>query len=323
MGDATFVLSLDTEIAWADAGKLPQTLYKDRFNNYHDIVTRLIGLLDTYQIPTTWAIVSALLINDMDELDVQEPVYSWSQPQLSSSALFHQFAYDNPGWYHYPQVLELIQNAAVEHEIGTHTFTHIYANDPATTQAIFANQLDAVRQDFEKHNVVATSIVYPRNEINYLEVLSQQGINAYRGIELNWYHQIPGQLNRAAHYLDRLLAITPPTYDVQQFIHDPNLINLPSSQFLLHYDGIRKWIPTFSRVLQAKRGINAAIKKKELYHLWFHPHNLGSSDKMFDALEQILAYVATMRDQNKIKVMTMKQIADTVLDHKEVANESE
>lgn len=322
MGEATFVLSLDTEIAWADAGKLPQAIYKDRFNNYQAIVTRLIDLLDTYQIPSTWAIVGALLLNDMDELDVEEPVYAWSEPQLPSSALFHTLAYDNPGWYHYPQVLDLIQNAKVEHEIGTHTFTHVYADDPATTRSIFVSQLAAVKQDFEKYNLVATSIIFPRNEINYLDVLPPQSITAYRGIELNWYHQIPGQLNRAAHYLDRLLAITPPTYDVTKFVEDSKLINLPSSQFLLHYDGIRKWIPTYSRVLQAKRGINAAIKKKQLYHLWFHPHNLGSSDKMFDALEQILAYVATMRDQNKIKVMTMQQVANSILTHEEYTNGS-
>jgi len=322
MSDATFVLSLDTEIAWADAGKLPQSLYKDRFNGYQDIITRLIDLLDTYQIPATWAIVGALLLNDMNELDVEEPIYSWSEPQLSSSAIFHTLAYDTPHWYHYPQVLEFIQQANVEHEIGTHTFTHVYAEDPATTQSIFDSQLSAVKQQFADHNIVATSIIFPRNEIKYLEVLSQHGINAYRGVERNWYHQVPGQLNRIAHYLDRLLAITPPTYDIETLVVNSNLINLPSSQFLLHYDGIRNWIPTQSRVLQAKRGINSAIKKKELYHLWFHPHNLGSSEKMFTALEQILEYVAEMREQKKIKVKTMKQVADGILSHKEFVNGS-
>lgn len=313
MTKALFVLSLDTEIAWAEAGQLPNPLYRDRFDNYQTIVTRLIDLLDTYQIPATWAIVGALLLNHMDELDVAEPIYQWSDPQTTASALFYECAYDNPNWYHCHDILQQIQNADVSHEIGTHTFTHVYATDPATTSSIFSNQLSAVEKEFNKYGISLESIVFPRNQINYLDLLSQFNIIAYRGIEMNWYRTLPGLIKRIAHYLDRLLAITPPTYDIESLIARPNLVNVPSSQFLLHYDGIRDYIPTHSRVLQAKRGIDMAIRKKHLYHLWFHPHNLGSSDKMFIALEEILAYVVTLVRDDKIRVATMGQVARQLL----------
>ena len=40
--------------------------------------------------------------------------------------------------------------------------------------------------------------------------------------------------------------------------------------------GIRKFIPISSHYPKAK-GINRAIKRGEVFHLWFHPFNLASN----------------------------------------------
>ena len=56
-----------------------------------------------------------------------------------------------------------------------------------------------------------------------------------------------------------------------------------------------------------------AARKSERYHLWFHPFNLGTSPRMFDALEQILQIAASLREQGKLDILTMEQAAMQVL----------
>jgi peptidoglycan/xylan/chitin deacetylase (PgdA/CDA1 family) len=283
----TFILSLDTEIAWGtDADYLPRYAYC--FDNYPTILRRLIDLLDQYDIPTTWAVVGQLMLPATDQRTENK------QPA---------------NWYHAPYIIDWIRAAKTSHEIGTHTFSHIYTDEPETTQAVWEADLANCLNLHQQFGLSLHSIVYPRNQINYLDTLPKYGIIAYRGIEGNR----PRERRGIAHLLHRALALPPPTYDLQACKVNDKFVNLPASQFLLAYDGIRSRIPSASRVRQARLGLEQAARKSELYHLWFHPFNLGTSPRMFDALEHILQIVSTMREQGKIQVLTMEQTAREVL----------
>jgi peptidoglycan/xylan/chitin deacetylase (PgdA/CDA1 family) len=288
----TFILSLDTEIAWGtdmrDMGK-----YAHCFESYRVILRRLIDLLDTYNIPTTWAVVGQLMLKPTDKRSLI----------MASPGL------DMIEWFHAPYVVEWIRAAKTTHEIGTHTFSHIYTDDPATTQAVWEADLENCQTLHQQLDLPLRSIVYPRNQIKYLDTLSKYGIIAYRGIEGNRRRERRG----IAHLLHRALALPPPTYDLASCKVGDKLVNLPASQFLLAYDGIRSRIPTASRVRQARLGMEQAAHKNQLYHLWFHPFNLGTSPRMFDALEQILRVASDMREQGKLQILTMEQAANKVL----------
>jgi peptidoglycan/xylan/chitin deacetylase (PgdA/CDA1 family) len=282
-----FILSLDTEIAWGtNAASLPR--YAHCFDTYPDIIRRLIALLDSYEIPATWAVVGQLLLSaDDDRASQRKP----------------------PHWYHAPYLLDALQGAKVKHGIGTHTFSHIYTEDSTTTADVWQRELDLVAQLHREQGVSLRSIVYPRNQVAYTDTLNKYGIIAYRGVEQNWY----GNRRGAFHLLDRALGLPPPTYNPAALKVADNLVNLPASQFLMAYDGVRGKIPTASRVRQARFGIDKAVKQNQLYHLWFHPFNLGTSDKMFNALEQILQIVARRRDAGQLSVMTMEGAAEWIL----------
>jgi peptidoglycan/xylan/chitin deacetylase (PgdA/CDA1 family) len=282
-----FILSLDTEIAWGtNAASLPR--YAHCFDTYPDIIRRLIALLDSYEIPATWAVVSQLLL-----------------PADDTRASKHIPSH----WYHAPYLLDALRGTQVKHEIGTHTFSHIYTHDAETTADVWRQELDAVAGLHREHGLVLRSIVYPRNQVAYTDTLNKYGIIAYRGIEQNWY----GNRRGAFHLLDRALGLPPPTYDPAALKVADKLVNLPASQFLMAYDGVRGKIPTASRVRQARFGLDQAVRRNHLYHLWFHPFNLGTSDKMFDALEQILQMVAHRRDAGQLRVMTMEGAAERIL----------
>src|SRR6185295_17282789 len=82
------------------------------------------------------------------------------------------------GWYHATYVLKWIRATKTQHEIGTHTFSHIYTDDPTTTQAVWEADLANCLSLHQQLDLPLRSIVYPRNQIKYLRTLSKYGIIA-------------------------------------------------------------------------------------------------------------------------------------------------
>jgi peptidoglycan/xylan/chitin deacetylase (PgdA/CDA1 family) len=287
-----FILSLDTEIAWGTYGAAIAR-HAHAFDNYRLLMRRLLDMLDSYQIPATFAVVGHLFLerDDPRAVPLRCP--------------------DHPDWYHAPDVIKAIRSACMTHEIGTHTFSHMFTSE--VRKETWEAELQICARLHEEHKLDLRSIVYPRNQVAYADRLSHYGIIAYRGMEQKWYRQPSGLRGRLLSYLDYLLALPPVTYDPATLRQGDKLVNLPASQFLMSYDGLRGWIPTAARVHQAKLGIEPAVRRGHLYHLWFHPFNLGSSQKMFDALEQILREVVRRRDAGELRVMTMQQAAEWLL----------
>jgi hypothetical protein len=308
-----FILSLDTEIAWGTYDPKALARHKASFDNYRILIRRLLELLDRYSIPATFAVVGHLFLERCNgHPDVLQPHYTWAREP--DSARDPCSGLDHAPWYYGPDIVTAIREAKTPHEIGTHSFTHVLAGDSAVTEAIWRSQLAKSAAVHEEHSLRMLSLVHPQEKVAFTECLPEYGIIAYRGEERKWYGSFPRPLARICHLLDRSLALPPPTYDLGRLRVNERLVNLPASQFLMSYDGIRKWIPTESRVRQAKAGLERAITNEHLYHLWFHPFNLGSSEFMFKALERILQEVDRQRDAGRLHVMTMAQAAQWILD---------
>lgn len=283
-----FILSLDTEIAW---GTDPQdrARYADCFDNYRVIIRRLLDLLDAYQLPATWAVVGHLFLKPGDPRARLTP---------------RQAQWD---WFHAPDVIRAIAEAPAGHEIGTHTFSHVCAGQ--VSRAEWEAELRLCATLHREHRLPLRSLAFPRNQIAYLETLSAFGITAYRGVEGNRRAERRG----AAYLLHQALAIPPPTYALDRLRVGDRLVNLPASQSLLAYDGLRRFVPTASRVRQAQRGLDHAARRGRLFHLWFHPFTLGTSNAMFYALEQILQDVDRRRQAGDLRALTMAAAADWIL----------
>lgn len=308
-----FILSLDTEIAWGTYGTRNLLKRSACFNAYRQFFPRLISLLDKYDIPATFAVVGHLFLDHCDgHDDLPQPSYTWASGPDSYRDPCTDI--DRAPWYYGADIIAQICAARTAHEIGTHTFTHVIASDPAVTAAMWDAQLVKCAELHAQHGLPMQSLVYPQNRIAYTHRLSDHGIIAYRGDERRWYHDLPKPWRRPFHLLDRALGIAPPTYDLNDLREGERLVNLPSSQFLMPYDGVRSLIPTSARVRQARLGIEQAVRKGQLYHLWFHPFNLGTSEAMFAALEQILQIAVHHRDEETLRIMTLRDAAQWILD---------
>lgn len=311
-----FVLSLDTELAWGnfDAGGL--TRYARHYEQYRLVVWRTLELLERYQVPATWAFVGHLMLEGCARgegghahPEVLRPRYRWYPHEWHHLDPCTDVARD-PWWYA-PDLLERVLRAPVLHEVGTHTFSHIVADDPACTREIFLSQMQACARLHEAWGVHMRSIVYPRNRVAFLDELPGLGIVAYRGRERRWYDGAPGLVARGCHLLDATLAPTPSTYPLRGLAQG-ELVNVPASMFLLPFDGVRRRIPAASRTAQALRGVRRAAARGELFHLWFHPVNMASDPRMFTVLERVLRAAAELREQGRLRVLTMEQTAGLV-----------
>ena len=313
----TFVFSLDTELAWGTADKGGIRLYRRQLEETRRNVEKLLAMLHRYDIAATWAFVGHLFLGSCrrdgpggdphpDVLTARLPGNErhWQEHDPATSRT------SDPLWYG-DDLLEKVMNASPEHEIGCHTFSHLPLNGPSVTEEIARSQLEKCRELAGDRGLEMRSFVFPRNRVAHLPVLRESGFACYRGPERSWYATLPGPLSRAGHFAHRFFGISPPVYRSLEV--DSGLVNIPASMFLMPPDGVRSLIPGRSRVRQAALGLRKSAESDALFHLWFHPWNIGDSAAMLDWLEAILRQVDALRSQDKIRVMTMGAVANEVL----------
>ena len=310
-----FIFSIDVEAMWGFFYREDPAVAEARFADFRGIFQRLVGILDRYRIAATFAFVGHLLLSECScddgiaHPEVLCPDYEW-YPGHWHAADPCTSVEENPAWYG-SDLLAMVRDADMPHEVGCHTFSHIMVGDPACSREILLSQLRACRTLHEDRGLPFTSFVYPRNECAYMEAVAEAGLRAYRGPERTWYTRLPGKLQRAGHLLHRLLAIAPPVYDLPTDTALP--VDVPASMLLYPRGGIRNLVPLSSRRLQAYRGLQRAAAESRLFHLWLHPHNFIGASALFGVLEAILRRANELRARGSLRSLTMAQYVDLTL----------
>lgn len=214
-------------------------------------------------------------------------------------AFVGQLFLDGDETWHAPDLLEKIKKMSLPQEIANHTFSHIVLGRVSKDIARF--QIKKTMDLAKKENINIKSLVFPRNSIAYLDVLKELGIKSFRGYKKRKIWQ---------YVFNQVFPTTPPVYNIEKLINYNGVLEIPESMFLMPYDGARKIIPSFSRRIKVKKGLKKAIATNGLFHLWFHPFNLGSSPKMISDLEYILSIVRQKIDSEEIVNMTMNDLTN-------------
>jgi peptidoglycan/xylan/chitin deacetylase (PgdA/CDA1 family) len=309
---ASFILSLDLELAWGSIDK-PEMFRRNEkyYLETRNIVVNLLQLFEKYQFGCTWAIVGHLFLDRCEERN------GIKHPEIVRSILENGkpdwFSVDpctsikrDPLWYG-KDIVENILKCSVDQEIGSHSFAHILYGDTHTTQeAVDTDLKESVRLASES-GLQLNSFIFPRNSEGFYHELKNHGFICYRGDTKTWYRKFQGKTKKILHICDQALGLKP---NIIYPEYKESLINIPGSMLYLSRDGFRKFIPIASRVRKAKKGIDQAIRSKSIFHLWFHPFNIASdSDNLLKGLEDILLYLKTREKKGEIEVLTMGEIA--------------
>lgn len=313
----TFMVSLDYELFWGMLDVCPLEQYQDNVLGGKKAIPQLLQLFEKYGIHATWATVGFLFADNYEELTKFLPQLrpGYANTKLDGYAWFDKIGRDaeSAPCFYAPGLLEQIA-ATPGQEIGSHTFCHYYCREDGQTVKQFEADMRAARAIAASKGYDVTSVILPRNqsEPEYTQVLKEVGFTAYRREEDDWIHryfrkrknQIP---YRALHLLDMYLPLT------GRCAYAPRYEN-----GIWDFVGSRIWRPIFGplefleglKVRRIKREMRYAAKHGLIYHLWWHPHNMGlRTRENLAQLEEIFLYYTKLKETYNMQSLNMGEAA--------------
>ncbi len=286
---ASATISADFELSWAWRGWRSAEETRERATRERLNVPHLIGLLEEYGIPITWATVGHLFLEGCGRgedgrahpqmprppLMVNPPAMSrWTGDWYRHDPCTD---YHTDGLWYCPDLIEQILSSKVRHEFGSHSFSHISFLAENSTPDLVEQELAQCQAAMSPFHLSARSLVYPYNQMghHYDSVLAKFGITCVR-------HRDP--LVRLS-YPERLSSGVYKLYES---------MNLRRAS---HYDYIEK----------ARMFLDESMQRHAAYHIWFHP-----SDPMeiFECeFRGIIEYIAKLRGHGSLWVATMGELA--------------
>lgn len=315
-----FVISLDFELFWGVRDKRTLASYGESIANVQKVIPKLLNFFDLYNAKATFATVGFLFANSKEELlsycPRQKPNYIDENlsPYADDFNLVKESSKDDP--YHYALNLIKLIKTHPQHEISTHTFSHYYCLEKGQTKQDFEADIKAAIAIASKEEIVIESIVFPRNQFNdaYKNILLKYGIKSYRGNEEVWFQSYQNEedtsllkkIFRTANCYINLSGHH--TYSLPDLATNELPFNIPSSRFLRPFQKRISFLKPL-QVRRIKKSMTHAAKKKELFHLWWHPHNFGANmNENFEILEEILKHYKYLNTKYNFKAATMVEI---------------
>jgi hypothetical protein len=113
-------------------------------------------------------------------------------------------------------------------------------------------------------------------------------------------------IRRMGHLFEIAGLRTPPSVVAKE---EGGIWNIPGSMLYTPSFGARRYLPVWMRVLRARRGLDNAVRRKEIFHLWFHPTDLVCRmDAMMDGLRRIFEHAANLREAGRLVVRPMRDL---------------
>jgi peptidoglycan/xylan/chitin deacetylase (PgdA/CDA1 family) len=301
------VISIDFEMRWGvhDLYGLDMEPYRENIENVRQVVPDTLTMLDERGLKATWACVGALALHGWEEyFNLAPPPPKYVN---SSLAVKHEYARLDPlGRLHFaPDLVRRIIETKGQ-ELGSHTFSHLYFREPGVTAADFMADIEAVEKLWrDRFGLVPTSLVFPRNQSAFENLMTNTSIRTWRGPEAAWFHNCSEQNNNTL--LPRLLrlvdSINPWIRRAAPVVNRMTKaslfvrFNLPDTLWRLH----------IKRIAGELRGIPPG----SVFHIWWHPHNLGQKMPLRLArLEQILDLVSEACVRRGIVSKTMQDCVE-------------
>ncbi|MGK9477948.1 polysaccharide deacetylase [Melioribacter sp. OK-6-Me] len=270
---AVMTITADFELAWA-----PRYV-KDIDNPYkkaiflarreRENILKILQLCENFNIPITWATVGHLFLKECrcyngkahPEIPQIAP-YKGKYWDFNGKDWFEYDPCSNyleaPEWYA-PDLIEMILNSNVQHEIGCHTFSHIDCRDEVCTPELFCAEINACKKEASKLGLSLKSFVHPGHTIGNLPQLVELGFTSFQSDTGN------------------ILG-----YPVK---HDNGIWEMKRTYEFVWRDG---WSLDY-HIYRYKKIIDRAIKTNTVCNFWFHP----SFDEKFlnKVLPEIFSYL--------------------------------
>lgn len=283
------VFSADFEMAWAFRySKKKQDKANEMGLLERENIPVLLELFEKYNIPITWAAVGHLFLSECHKVN-GKPHNEMPRPGFFENKNWRFEKgdwYDSdpcsdyksePAWYA-SDLIDLILNSKVKHEIGCHTFSHSDFTYKNCSEKLADAEIKKCIELANKRGIKLESFVFPGGTFGNYEVLKRNGIINYR---------------------------KPMKYHVDfPYIDEYGLVVIPSSLGLDKDD--YGWTRDFHlRIFN--NFLEKVIKYKLVCHFWFHPSlNEWYLKEVFPGL---LKKISDYRNEDELEVLTMAELS--------------
>ena len=302
-------LSLEIELGWGVHDINSKNKYNALSNQRKEeskTLDKLLAACDQLNIPISFDIVGHLLERSCDGRHPDAPHDpSWFSADpggnVTSDPLFYA-----------PDLIQSIVDASVNHEICTHTYSHVLCD--SISSASLNWELKKVAQVHEEFGLsTPSSLVPPRGRVPSLETLADNGIEAIRVPYLGTAKSFT-KLN----YLRS--AISPPVTEptVDRGVTITHCTPLPSLTSPVLPDGSRPSHPLHATVpIRARqrfhrsylsRGLKNAIRQDGHVHYWSHLYNMSNEYQLTTVIE-FLDELKRAQDRGEANVVTINSIS--------------
>jgi hypothetical protein len=304
-------LSIELELGWGmhDKGEYGH-LSRDRTAETRAL-NRLLDLADSYSLPITFDVVGHLLHSSCSGHHSDPYPTGWWSEDPGSNTM------EAPLFYA-PDLIAEIRERPVSHEITTHTYSHLLADEATTAQ--LDDDLSKVSKVHSKHGISApTTIVMPRHQSPSYSILFNNGIDTIRTTIWEYTPSFSNPVSK----LWWLLTRDHPVSDLQMrddllettVTPHPSLtaVSLPAGQSSPH--PVFSTIPNPIRQRLHQEYLNSAIglaeNKGSHVHLWTHLYNF-SNDMQWNAIKPALTRIGQLYNNGEISVQPMRKLSEVV-----------
>jgi hypothetical protein len=298
------VLSLDFELRWGRRDRLRYDMdaYRENLEGTREVVPRLLELFVERGLRATWATVGAVACRDWDEYFSRAP----APPRFTALASLddRRFADLDPlGRLHFAPDLVGRVRRSPRQELATHTFSHLAMCEPGVFAGDVAADLTAVQRLWRDIGAPpARSLCFPRNQAAFLDVVRMLSIRVWRGNPSPWYHRRDRQRDPTAFRVLRFLDdVSPAARRATPLEGDMTRASL----YLRVTLPDAAWRLQVARIRRELRGIQPG----EIFHLWWHPENLGTDvARRLARVREVLDLVAESVTRGAIVSRTMQEL---------------
>ncbi|MGD9212850.1 MAG: polysaccharide deacetylase family protein [Desulfobacteraceae bacterium] len=320
--EGIFTISLDFELHWGSFEKWPLQKYKQYFENTRKIIPKLLDLFKKSDIHVTWATVGLLMHENKHTAETNFPKIKpgYMKRDLSAYEYIKEYGIgvnEKEDPFHFADSIIRRILSYESQELGSHTFSHYYCYEDGQNKKEFREDLSSAQKAASAYNTRLISLVFPRNQFNkeYLRICHEKGIGIVRTNPANWWWNVNKSLSNSMHKrlvrgLDAYFNIGGKTtsYSKDSIKKIEAVYLLPASRFLRPYR-IQEMFLNKNKINRVMYEMKVAAERKEIYHLWWHPHNFGFyPEQNLNGLEEIINCFDMLRSKYKMISLNMGEI---------------
>lgn len=296
---AKFIISFDVELGWGAVENRTWSQKEARgvYEGVRPALSSLLAVLGNAEAPATWAFVGKLL--DRDGLEDRD-----LPPEILRTC---RMKGEEKTWRG-EDLLDMIQESPVGHEIACHSFYHRRCGERSMNAALFASDLSLCRKIFSGHGLSPVSFVYPSNEERWVEILREQGFSAFRGENQLGLIRTKNPVARKIISFCQLCGMRRIRTE-EPSLNSAGLWRIPGTIQFNVREKRRNFLPALVRRVNC--GLKRTVKSNGYMHLWSHPYNFSINPRLIVALEEVLALATKLRDAGKLEIMTMQEFVNS------------